>query len=318
MCSSGRDGDGDAGEVVVVDIGGTRIRVNSVRPGEDVDPSRMLVEDTCAIRNGRCLDSLCSIVKRYAEERRVSPAAVVIGMPVSFDAGMNVVLKCNNVPQLVGLPVRDALVRRLGIPVTLEHDAMLLLLGEARVLGTPPGETVLGVFFGTGIGGAVLLGGRPFRLPGMGFELGHIPVGVAGRRCVCGRTDCVEAYANGHLLNDLAERTRTPISELFGLWGRGEVGEELERIVEYQSIAVATGVTLFGPSRAVIGGGVCGMAGYPREALEAQVRARLQRPRPADDLRIDWARLGDRAAYYGALRVLDDVGARGGRMPVEM
>jgi allose kinase len=307
--------DSVGGEIVVVDLGGTRLRVNSFHEGGEADLSKMLVADTGEIKNRRCLESLCGIIRDYMSDRNIVAAAVVVGMPVSFDSHMNVVLKCNNVPQLVGLPVRDTLSRELGVPVFLEHDAMLLLLGEERTLGKRSDETALGVFFGTGIGGAVLLNGRPLRLPGMGFELGHIPVGLAGRRCVCGRTDCVEAYANGHLLKELATRADVPIAELFELWGKGSIGDDLEQIVEYQSIAIATGVTLFGPSLAIVGGGICGMAGYPKADLEEQVRARLQRPRPAEDLRIEWARLGDKAAYYGALRLLEDAEMGGNYNP---
>ena len=153
------------------------------------------------------------------ERERSSVAALVVGLPATFDEDMDFVVRCNNVPGLAGRKLADELRARLGCPVLLEHDLMLHLLGETSLLDCSDSPTSLGVYFGTGIGGDVLLHDEPYRLYKTGFELGHIPYRTGGRLCVCGKRGCMEAYSNGHLLVALAEEHEIEIADIFCHWG---------------------------------------------------------------------------------------------------
>jgi len=51
------------------------------------------------------------------------------------------------------------------------------------------------VFWGTGVGGGIVIDGRPWIGRGAAAEIGHMVIEVGGARCPCGRRGCVEAYA---------------------------------------------------------------------------------------------------------------------------
>ena len=82
---------------------------------------------------------------------------------------------------------------------------MLQLLGEWRAGAAKDSPSVFGIYYGTGIGAAYLVGGNPRVNNAAGLQAGHIPIMAQGKQCICGNTDCVEAYACGHTLLELAK-----------------------------------------------------------------------------------------------------------------
>ena len=67
--------------------------------------------------------------------------------------------------------------------------------GEFRLGAGRPYKSVVGVFWGTGVGGGLILDGKPWLGRGEAGEIGHIVVKQGGARCPCGRRGCLEAYA---------------------------------------------------------------------------------------------------------------------------
>ncbi len=123
--------------------------------------------------------------------------AVGIGVPGQVDAATGAVARSPNIRGwTASYPVRAELEDRLGVPVAVENDVRTALLGEHRIGAAAPYRDVLAVWFGTGVGGALLLDGviRHGRLGACG-EIGHACASPGGRRCTCGRRGCLEAYA---------------------------------------------------------------------------------------------------------------------------
>ena len=58
-----------------------------------------------------------------------------------------------------------------------------------------PYDSLLGVFWGTGVGGGLILDGKPWLGRGGAGEIGHMVIKRDGARCPCGRRGCMEAYA---------------------------------------------------------------------------------------------------------------------------
>jgi glucokinase len=88
---------------------------------------------------------------------------------------------------------------RFGLPLRLENDARLALLGECAA-GAAQGETDVVMFtLGTGIGGVAMMNGKPLqgRHGQAGLLGGHVPVRANGRRCTCGALGCAESEASG-------------------------------------------------------------------------------------------------------------------------
>ena len=68
---------------------------------------------------------------------------------------------------------------------------------------------------------------------------------------------------------------------------------------------LATGVNLFHPEVAVVGGGVVAMKGFPKERFRETFYAHLRRPVPSETVELRWAELGSRASLYGAQLILE-------------
>ncbi|MBF6596275.1 MAG: ROK family protein [Thermaceae bacterium] len=289
--------------VLVADIGGTKIVLGHLQEGQ-LEPGLQTVS-TDLLRVRDPVGAMAEILQGYAQTRGLGPTAAVLGVPVSPDRDLDKVLSSPNIPQLEGVFFASELTQRLGYAVCLERDIALLLLGEYQAGAARGASSALGVFFGTGVGAAMLLGGHPYRGYSVGLELGHIPIRGEGRRCVCGNTDCLEAYACGHTLVELSRQSTIPVQDLFIRQTENPVLEQaLREFIRDQAYAVATAINLFDPEVCLVGGGIPEMKGYPRAAFQQTVLEHLRRPYPRETVRLAWAELGPRAALYGALEVL--------------
>jgi glucokinase len=83
----------------------------------------------------------------------------------------------------------------LGSPVKVGNDVQVAITAEYELGAGRPYSSLLGVFWGTGVGGGLILDGKPWRGRGGAGEVGHMVVHRGGRMCPCGNKGCVEAYA---------------------------------------------------------------------------------------------------------------------------
>ena len=288
---------------LVLDLGGTHLRVGHLGSSA----GEFAVYQTETLRQGEPVQVLTETIRDYAKARQLTPSSVIIGVPFTPDKDLQTALSSPNIPNLEGVPLVASLGEALGCGVTLERDINLLLLGEAREGAARGYRDVFGMFVGTGVGACMLMDGLPYRgATGAAIELGHIPIRGEGRRCVCGNLDCLEAYACGHTLRALAAEHKLELSSLF-LEGAENpvVAKALNEFVRDLAFALATGVNLFHPDLAVVGGGVSAMADFPKEKFEATFRAHLRRPVPATSVHFAWASLESEAALYGAQTLLE-------------
>ncbi|NBC95461.1 MAG: ROK family protein, partial [Deinococcus-Thermus bacterium] len=233
----------------------------------------------------------------------IAPAALVVGVPFTPDPNLETALSSPNIRELEGLPLRRRLEQELELPVLLERDINLLALGEWSEGAARGAAATFAMFVGTGVGACYLEDGRPFRgATGSAVELGHVPIRGEGRRCVCGNTDCLEAYACGHVLNDLAARYARPVARLFADAEQAPdaLRDDLRHFVRDLAFALATAVNLFQPEVALVGGGVPNMDGFPRGRFAEIFYAHLRKPVPSETVRLAWAELGSHAALHGA------------------
>jgi glucokinase len=180
-----------------VDLGATKIEV--VVTGADLAPAAQ-ARATTPTRGGPSA-VVAAIQSAVAEALAGSPydrlTGAGAGVPGQVDAVTGAVAKSPNIPGwTASYPLRAELERKLGVPVVVDNDVRTALLGEHRLGAGKPYRDVLAVWFGTGVGGALLLDGviRRGRLGACG-EIGHACASPGGRRCACGRRGCLEAYA---------------------------------------------------------------------------------------------------------------------------
>ena len=296
-----------AADIVVLDNGGTRIRIGHISNGALCDHFDAFSSARLCVDNAP--EALLDIIRDYSHKHGLTLAAAVLGIPAVLDRTNDAIEHCNNIPQLEGKGLRQFLQDELSCRVIFEQDIMLQLLGEWRAGSGHQKASVFGVYFGTGIGVAYLLDGNPDNPLVMDIQAGHIPIMAEGRRCKCGNTDCIEAYACGHTLTELAAHTGCPVEQLFELrlhphW-QDKLDEQLSKFILYQAYMLATVCTMFTPEVIVIGGGIPLMAQYPREELVTKTMEHLQKPYPANSVRFEWAVLGNSAPLHGALALLE-------------
>lgn len=291
------------GDVVVLDMGGTSIRLGHLNKGEPCTKFKLLGSEV--LRVDDACERLVSIISTYATESMLELSAVVLGLPGMLDRANDGFSHCNNIPQLEGFGLQKMLSSSLGCDVILEQDIMLQLLGEWRQGAAVSSPSVFGVYFGTGIGAAYLVDGNPRLHNAAGLQAGHIPIMAQGKLCVCGNTDCIEAYACGHTLLELAKNHDCPVELLFTRTSDPALRDELEHFLLFQAYMLATLITLFVPDMILVGGGIPQMQGYPKDKLIANVRKHLQQPYPANDVKIQWASLGPASALHGAQALLE-------------
>ena len=128
-------------------------------------------------------------------------AHVGVGAPGTVDAAGGTVSSARNLPGWAGsYPLARQLHEALGTPVALGNDVQVATDAEAA-LGAGRGHgSMLGVFWGTGVGGGIVLDGKPWVGRGGAAEIGHVVVKVDGAQCPCGRRGCMEAYAGRNAL----------------------------------------------------------------------------------------------------------------------
>ncbi len=106
------------------------------------------------------------------------------------------VSSARNLPGWEGsYPLGDRLSTALGCPVRIGNDVQVATDAEFSLGAGREFDSLLGVFWGTGVGGGIVLDKKPWLGRGSAGEIGHIVVKSGGRRCPCGRKGCMEAYA---------------------------------------------------------------------------------------------------------------------------
>jgi glucokinase len=119
-----------------------------------------------------------------------------VGVPGIVDTQNNHILAAPNIA-LTGFPLSASLKRKFHMRVVMANDVNAGLLGEAW-LGAAKGLShVVGIFPGTGVGGAVICDGKLLLgAQGAATELGHVIVKLDGPLCHCGNRGCLEAMTS--------------------------------------------------------------------------------------------------------------------------
>ncbi|MFJ4691989.1 ROK family protein [Streptomyces sp. NPDC088766] len=144
---------------------------------------------------------------------------VGVALPGPLDHTHGVLHRVTGFPEWDGFPLRDALARRLRVPVVVDKDTNAAALGLA-VAGERGSFAYL--HLGTGLGAGLVVGGRVHRGARTGAgEFGHQVIQLDGPPCPCGNRGCVEALCLAAIdRGDVAEAARvlgTATANLAGL-----------------------------------------------------------------------------------------------------
>ena len=171
-------------------------------------------------------------------------------------------------------PIRARAEEAFGLPVAFDHDVRTAGWAEHVIGAAQPYADSVVLVIGTGIAGALLVGGRPYTAGGYAGEVGHSPIGDEPL-CSCGARGCLEAVASaGAIARRYTAATGRPVDgakEVIALAARGDA--EAARVwAEALALSIAQLTAVMAPQAVVIGGGLSRAGG----ALFDELRRRLE------------------------------------------
>ena len=306
-----------------IDLGGTKIQAAVIAPdGEVLGDSR----HPTPAEGGPAdvVTAMATALREAAKAVGAEPSelkGVGVGSPGAVDSATGNVSSARNLPGWEGtFGLGEALAEDLGTPVRVGNDVQVATEGEFHLGAGKGAESLIGVFWGTGVGGGLVLDGKPWVGQGAAGEIGHMVIRRNGARCPCGRRGCLEAYAGRAAMEARARRehqrgTETHLFHLMhhydkprltsGIWERAlDDGDSLaesliRRAVRALGAGIASAVNLLDPEVVILGGGM-GVRLGPRLMPEIEDHARrsiffTDRPPP-----IKVAELGDLGGAIGA------------------
>jgi len=269
-----------------IDLGGTKIQAAIVDDDHSVlgsarrptptsgGPAEVVKEMEVALRDAA----------KAAEVEPAALAGVGVGSPgvIGEDGSVS---GAGNLPGWEGtFAVGTTLAGALGCVVRVDNDVQVATDAEFKLGAGRIYSSLLGVFWGTGVGAGVILDGKAWTGRGAAGEIGHMVVKMGGARCTCGRIGCMEAYAGRgamekharklmqegrktDLFKLMEERDRTRLTS--GIWTRAlEHGDEMaieiiDRAVRALGAGIASACNLLDVEGVIIGGGLGIRLGHP-------------------------------------------------------
>jgi len=180
---------------VGIDIGGTKIAGGVV--DEDGNIVEKLRVDT-PLDTRELADAVVDMARHFGAAHRI--AAVGVAAAGFIDRDRTTIIHAPNIAWR-NEPLKASLESRIDVPVAIENDANAAGWAEFRFGAGRDVDHMVMLTMGTGVGGAVVIGGELFRGGhGIGGELGHIRFIRDGIACGCGQNGCLEQYASGRAL----------------------------------------------------------------------------------------------------------------------
>jgi glucokinase len=263
-----------------IDLGGTKIQTAIVdTDGKVVGEARRPTPTEGGPED--VAEAMAAALREAADDAGVETkdlTGVGVGSPGDADEKTGVVSSAKNLPGWEGsFPLGENLGEALGADVRIGNDVQVATEAEFHLGAGSEFGSLIGVFWGTGVGGGLVLDGRPWLGRGAAGEVGHMVVKRGGAKCPCGRRGCLEAYAGRSAMEAEARRRhadgeKTDLFKLMekhgkprltsGIWERALdhedklAGELIERAVEALGTGIASAVNLLDVEAVILGGGL--------------------------------------------------------------
>jgi glucokinase len=263
-----------------IDLGGTKIQTAIIDADGEVKGEARHPTPT----KGGPADVAAAMGKALVEAAEAAGVesseleGVGVGSPGDVDEKAGTVSTARNLPDWEGsFPLGEALEKDLGTKVRIGNDVQVATEAEYH-LGAGQGlDSLIGVFWGTGVGGGLILGGKPWLGRGAAGEIGHMVIKRGGAKCPCGRRGCMEAYSGRAAMEAEARRRqedgeKTDLFKLMekhnkprltsSIWDRAiDNGDKLaieliDRAIEALGTGIASAINLLDPEAIIIGGGL--------------------------------------------------------------
>lgn len=307
-------------KALAVDIGGTHANCGVV------DDERILLNESVDLTGTTNIRTVLSrvgeVFQRLVSRQSLSLKdfqGIAIGFPGLVDSRISRVVSTNKkYDDAPGIDFSDWARDALGLPLRIENDARLALLGESYGGAARGFGDVVMMTLGTGIGGVAMIEGKLLRgkHAQAGCLGGHIPVLFNGRPCTCGAIGCAEAEASGWALpeitrsmrgfeeSSLSKHSQLGFKQLFD---DAACGDQValtvrDRCLNIWAVDAVALVHAYDPEVIVIGGGVMENAQAILPYIESYVHRYAWTP--WGKVQIRSAQLANNAALVGAVPLL--------------
>ncbi len=290
----------------VFDIGGSFIKfgAGNTKKGLVYSSREMISKGSRIDLYGQLEDLVNELMQRYHVNE------IVISTPGNVNTKTGEILgSCPNITNWKGANPKQYLMEQFGLPVYIDNDANLMAYGE--YIHTGEKIDVLGVTIGTGIGSGFICNGHIFRGQSYsGMEMGHTQVMPEGRYCKCHKHGCVEAYCSAESILAQVQESHPEFSgfTIAEILDMAKSNTDIFKIVynawDMLAIGLANTSTLLNPNLIVIGGGVSEIESFDINYIRERVFSYLL-PEHRKGLRISLAKLGNRAALWGSLHIME-------------
>lgn len=233
-------------------------------------------------------ENLVNAIKEVSSEEKINAIEISHVGAVSLDKKM--MTSSANLPSYAHKPLVDSLEKEFQTKVNLENDSICAGMAEFAFGEYKDTDRMAYMTISTGMG-AVIIKKIESSYQVLMADVGHILVLGEGRKCTCGRIDCIEAYASGRALGRKFGGDAANIDDLL-LW---------EKAVEYLAISSVNLITMFDPKVLIFGGGMIENNDYVREKIQYEIKSQL---RGIDVPPIVISQFGDKIGVYGALALL--------------
>lgn len=306
-----------------VDLGGTKVIACVLRLNKKYKTLSKAKQPTNAWEGKKkVIDRIEETIRSAVNKADISlkrVEAIGVGVPGAVDVNKGSISFASNLGW-TNVNLKKELGKRIGLPVYLNNDVNLGTLAEQKIGAAKNAKSVVGVYWGTGIGGGIVIDGNIIQgSSSSAGEIGHMIVAYEGKQCSCGRYGCFESYAaKWSLTENVYHRINNGEKSLIEFKGdkpREEIlkssmikkaylandkvlKEELLISVNYFGMGLANIVNLLNPEVIVMGGG---MIESMEEELIPLVRESLDRNKfPSSKYLIKTAELGDYSVLAGA------------------
>ncbi len=306
-----------------IDLGGTKIEAIIVDSSHEVAGQARRPTPTAGGPSA-VTTQMIEALRDAAKAARVETSALIgigVGSPGDVDEAAGTVANARNLPEWVDpFDVAGTLSAALGPKVFVGNDVQVATQAEFELGAGKPYESLLGVFWGTGVGGGLIFNGEPWLGRGGAGEIGHMVVRRGGAHCPCGRRGCMEAYAGrGAMeLRARSEVDKGAKTDLFkiakergrerltsSVWAHAVAHEDplaielIDRAVAALGAGIASAVNLLDIEAVVIGGGLGVRFGQPfAERIATEMHPHLFNDSRPPAVRV--AGLGDLGGAIGA------------------
>lgn len=303
-----------------LDIGGTKILgVLYKEDGTELDRAKKKTKASEGV--DVVIEQIYKVVDKLLEESKVELMGIGAGSPgLIKDEG--IVVFSPNIP-FVDFDLKGKIVKRYGCAFVLGNDVNVAMFGEWKHTGLDQARSVVGLFIGTGIGGAIIINGELYLGQGSAGEMGHMVVQDNGMICGCGSKGCFEAYASKtamqKFINAQIKKGRQSILEEAMIDGgviKSSVLENaynakdplaievIDEAIHYMGVATANYVNIFHPEIFIFSGGVIESFGQPMLSRIIDEARKHSMPGLVDDVDFRLSELGDDAGAYGGYALI--------------